>query len=258
MDKDTIVAVVLGIAVVMMAFALLGVVAVTGYFYFADSSEEKPAALDAAKPVVDTVGTDQNSPSADQNAPADVNRPVEPPIAPVPPAPPAPVCGNGTKETGEQCDLNSDCSASQVCSACNCVDKPKPTAVKLDKIVVDSVSYWCYRPAFNGKDGIGIKIISLKNTGTSDFAVKGVNTIKATAGETTDEVTTKATTNILVKAGKTNSIYGGLDFSREAPYLFIGSKADVPLKVNIDFGDGTYIDYDSTLTFQDFRSVECG
>jgi len=169
---------------------------------------------------------------------------------------PAAVCGNSKKETGEQCEVAADCTSEQVCTACKCVAKPAPTNVKLDKISVTGVTYWCYRPAYNGKNGLGIKIISIKNTGTSDFTIKGENTIKATAGETADEVKTKATTNIVIKPGQTQGIYGS-DISRDAPYLFLGNKVNVPLSVNIDYGDHTYSDYSSTLASKDSTDAGC-
>lgn len=259
MDKDTVIAVVLAVILVGLFFALLGVVAVTGYFLATAQPQVTEKAPVEEKSLVDTLvtdknaGTDQNV-SQDQNKAPDANTNLTPP-APVAKA--APVCGNKTKEEGEQCEVDSDCSAEQVCTSCKCEPKPKTGPPKLEKLVLQSITYHC---APNLKKGLYAKTFVFKNNDSADFVYdKPIELSAFVVDQQTDSVKTKHSTSskLTVKPSKTAEIqYFDIDRAAE-PFVFLGNKTGVPAKITASFGETGYAEYNTTLTFQDFSSVGC-
>lgn len=251
MDKDTIIAVVLGIAMFFLIFAFIGVAGVTGYFYVS-SSQGTDTTVKTVDSGSDWKAVDTNKQVHDTN---DTNKVA---AAVVVVTPPAPVCGNSKKETGEQCEIDADCGAeTKMCTACQCVDRPKPEPQKIANLTISEVSFWCF-PDFYGKRGIGVRNFTLSNSGTSDFTYSSPMDINAViAGETIDLVSTKSTFSLKVKAGKTTTVYPSDIDRTAAPYVFLGSKANVPMSIRVNFGETGYVEYTKTLTFQDFWSVGC-
>ncbi len=251
MDRDKIIAVALVVAFVFLLVALLGVVAVTGFLLVFTGKSGGDAGStgalidsdgDAALP--DSGGDSHTLPDTGSGGNDGTT----------PPAPVAPVCGNGTKETGEQCETDSQCSTGNVCTACQCVLKA-PDKVKLTSVAVSGLAFWC-APDFEGQRGLAIKRIDLKNNGTAAFSEPGKATITAVTGDVTDSVMTKAAFKFLIPAGKTLGIYQTNLARDDAPYIFVGTTPLSKVKLNIDFG-ADYIEYEYTLKGNDFSAAGC-
>lgn len=248
MDQDKLLLVGLGAILAFLFVAFFGVVAVTGFIVFSAEPEQKEQTNPVDNtPLIDNLAEQQIVAEEEEKI-------VEEPKAP---APKPAVCGNNVKESGEQCEVNSHCSAEQVCTSCSCVAKlvEKPAATKLENITVEGISFFC-APDFEGQRGLAIKIINFKNSATTDYSYNNILTIKSEIGSTTDAVNTKAAYKFNVKAGKTTDIYQK-DLVREsAPYIFVGTSPGA-LKLTINFGTTKYVEYNYTLKANDFGNAGC-
>lgn len=262
MDRNKVIAVVLVVGLVFLFVALLGVVAVTGFvlvFMTPDSNStvQPPASADIV-PITETV-TDK---VADANAEQTTQAPAASPVpeekkveTPKPEPKPEPVCGDKKKEGSEQCEVSSDCAADQQCnSSCKCEVKP-PQKTVLTDIKIEKLTFWC-TPDFGGKKGLAAKIISFKNSGSSDFSYDGTVKVSAVTGETKDSVVTKNAFKFNVKAGKTIDIYQKDIFRDTAPYVFLGAMP-TKTKFTVDLGNDRVVEYEQDLKAGDFLGVGC-
>ncbi|VVC00798.1 Uncharacterised protein [uncultured archaeon] len=255
MDRDTIIAVVLGIGLFFAIFALFGILAVTGYFYVSGSAGQDAnngagqASLAAAS---GNAASDANAPAVKADSNVGASPSVQPSESP---KPKAPVCGNSVIESGEVCETDADCdNAGKLCKSCKCEDKPKPAAPKLDKLALSGIFFDCKN--YNGKRGLSAKIFTVENNGDSDFTYSGRIDINATIGDWTDTVSTLAM-DITAKTGKTFDIYPK-DIDRQGnPFVFLGNKANVPMTIRLSFGDKGYLEDSRQLAFQNFMDNGC-
>ena len=255
-EKDKIIALGLIAAFVFLFVALVGVISVTGFVVFFMGSEDKAPEQAAAPPADDTPIIDKVDSGDDEKDSGSGTTPPEDPAPKADPNPaPAPVCGDGKKADTEQCEATSDCAPDQVCNACKCDPKPEPTATKLESIQVQGITFFCPSD-FRGKKGLGVKIINLKNTGSSNFSYSNSLTLKSEIGSTSDSVQTKNAYKFTVNAGKLIDIYPK-DIARDdAPFLFVGN-APGQLKITIWFGSDRYVEYAYDLKATDFAKAGC-
>jgi hypothetical protein len=257
MNKDKLIAIGLIVAFVFLFIALVGVIAITGFVVFFMDSENKNQTTEIKPitdetPIIDKINQEENIKS--NNEPKEKKQEEQTQTENKNKAT-APICGDGKKDDSEQCETDSDCSTNQICKNCNCEPKPEPTATKLENIKIESLVFFC-APNFNGKQGLAIKIINMKNTGTTDFSYTKTLTLKSEIGEITDSVQTKNSYKFTVKAGKPIEIYQK-DMAREqAPYLFIGNSPG-KLKLTIWLDKTQYIEYLYDLKATDFAKAGC-
>ncbi|MBI4210003.1 MAG: hypothetical protein HY544_00655 [Candidatus Diapherotrites archaeon] len=248
MEKDKIIAATLVAALIFLVVAFIGLVAITGFVFLAsgnsDTNSDDTPAINSV--VVDANKLkDSNSVSgADSNANADANSQKEPA---------APVCGNKVKETGEACEADSECSASQLCKSCKCEDKPPEIKAAPDiSIVESSMLYQCITKG--GKKGLGIKYIEFKNSGSSDYEVNGILTVSSSVGSVSDKITSNATKSFTIKAGQayTDFYISKIPGVEPPPFLFLGNGPSKPT-IKIDFGNKQYVEKTYTLSTAEFE-----
>jgi hypothetical protein len=257
MNKDKLIAIGLIAAFVFLFIALVGIITITGFVVFfmesetANQNQEIKPVIEET-PIIDKINQETNI--KPNNEPKEKNQEAQTPKENKNQAA-APICGDGKKDDMEQCETDSDCSTNQICKNCNCEPKQEPTATKLENIKIESLVFFC-TPNFNGKQGLAIKIINLKNIGTTDFSYTKTLTLKSEIGEITDSVQTKNSYKFTVKAGKPIEIYQKDILREEAPYLFIGNSPG-KLKVTIWLDKTQYIEYLYDLKATDFAKAGC-
>ncbi|HLC79112.1 MAG TPA: hypothetical protein VJG83_01660 [archaeon] len=254
MDRDKIIAVCLVVGFAFLLLATLGIVAITGFVLLNSDFTTSPTLQKDTKSILEQ---DATSSIIDINVDSTENSTQLEEQEEEPVATPAAVCGNGKKENGEICEANSDCGSNQQCSACKCQDLPPVEKTLLSDIKVEKLTFTCV-PDFEGKKGLGVKIIRLKNDSSSDFSATGNGKISATTANTTDTVTTNNAFKFSIKSGKLLDIYGTNTTRTSAQYMvvFLGNQVE-PTKLTIDLPDNKYIEYTYDLKANDFSSVGC-
>ncbi len=250
MEKDKLILIGLAVMLVVLMFAFFGVLAVTGYvmFFMNEKKEEKKEVV----PLYEGQDKESNE-NVQENEIVEVKENNEQDNSRLPAA----VCGNNTKEAGEECEIDSECGENNICKACKCEPKPveEPKIPKLENLKVQELAFFCV-PSFEGNKGLAIKIIDIKNTGQTDFSYLKPISIKAEIEGFKDTVNTKNTYKFSAKAGKTSSIYQK-DLDREnAPFIFAGNKTG-QLKLTITFGNTGYLEHEYQLKAVDFGQAGC-
>ncbi|MEM4364006.1 MAG: hypothetical protein QXU92_00200 [Candidatus Diapherotrites archaeon] len=252
MDRDKLVLIGLTLLLVLLVFAFLGVLAITGFLIFFTNDkvvENKQVVPIYEAQVVNNNSETSNNETSSEEITENTEEKVQVELAPV--------CGNKVKEANEECEVDADCGNDKVCKSCKCEQKPieEPKIPKLDNIKVEEVVFFC-PPEFEGKRGLGIKIIHFKNTGQTDFSYLKPVTIKAQILDTTDTLSTNNAYKFSAKAGKTASIYQK-DLARtSAPFIFLGDRPG-ELKLTITFGNTGYIEYNYNVLARDFAAAGC-
>ena len=233
MDRDKIIALVLVIGLVFLFVALIGVLTVTGFVLFFVTNE--PVNAVDTTPLIDTnpdtalnTGTTGNT-NTNTNTQTNDNSNTDPDPEPEPTPEPEP-------EPEPE-------------------PTPEPEAELLDDIEVQSLTYWCAKD-FDGEEGLAIKIIKFKNTGTEDFSYTDRITLKSATDSANDSISTNSAYNFEVKGGKTTDIYQKDLLRSSAPYLFVGNSLG-NITLTFEFGDDYYFEHEFTLKGQDFADANC-
>ena len=259
MDRDKLIAAALVVSLIFLFVAFVGVIGVTGLLLIVTNSDNADSSQNV--PLIDAVGSASGGTSTAGSGGSSTGTGSTSGGSSV-----TPVCGDGEVEGSEQCEADSDCSSSQTCNtaACECEDvstepgnepEPQPTGLaKLSNISVDSLVFWCAQD-FQGKKGLAVTQIVLKNSGSSDFTFTGKVVVKAVTGETSDQITIASLKDFSIKAGKTERLYMNKALRTEK-YLFLGNSAET-IDITIEFGTTGYTDYSYKLRGQDFSDAFC-
>lgn len=252
MDRDKLILVSLSLILVFLVFAFVGILGLTGYLiFFTGDKKEKNEVVpiyNAQINIEDEQGTTtEEKNEEEQSQSEETTKSVQT----------APVCGNKVKESGEECEIDSDCGTDKVCKSCKCEPKPieEPKIPKLTNLKVEELIFFC-PPEFEGKKGLGLKIIRIKNTSQTDFSYLKQITINAEINDVIDSVKTNNAYKFSARIGETTSIYPKDILRASAPFIFLGNKPG-RLKLTLTFGTVGYIEHDYDLRAMDFAQAGC-